>query len=265
MQSTKLFFFIAFFVFFSSDLPASYSGSIQSHIAVYELELYKNQSNKINEVAGKLVIEVIDSCNGYTQTQRMILKIIYLDGAIVRSDSMQSTWESYDGKVMKFSNHVYLNGVSKELFEGKALIRNNKLFINFNLPDNEEVIVKDTVIFPSEHLVELINSAKRGDFIFRKRIYDGTGPDGFYDAVAVINTKVKEIKINKNIHKELHNTESWWANLAFFSVKLPKGTPDYEVGIRLHDNGVVSEFTLNYNEFSIKAKPKKIEYINTRC
>tara|TARA_Y100000590_G_C15579520_1_gene961748 strand:+ start:366 stop:1166 length:801 start_codon:yes stop_codon:yes gene_type:complete len=264
IYSAKIFFFTIFFIFFCVNLSA-YSRSIQSHIAVYELELYKVQSKKINEINGKLVIEVIDSCDGYTQTQRMILKIFYLDGTSVRSDSIQSTWESYDGKVMKFSNHVYLNGFSKELYEGKAVIQEKNLFIHFNLPGNEQTIVKDNVIFPSEHLIELINSAKRGDFILQKRIYDGTGPDGFYDAVAVINTKDKEKKVNKNIYKDLYSTESWWANLAFFSVQLRKETPDYEVGIRLHDNGVVSEFMLNYNDFSVKAQPKRIQYINIRC
>ena len=47
--------------------------------------------------------------------------------------------------------------------------------------------------------------------------------------------------------------------MAFFPDSSKDENPDYELGMRLMDNGVSSEMTIDYGDYVIKAKLKEIQ------
>jgi hypothetical protein len=50
--------------------------------------------------------------------------------------------------------------------------------------------------------------------------------------------------------------------LAFFPAAKSKSTPDYELGLRLFDNGVADDFELDYGSFTVDAVLKSIEALS---
>ena len=59
---------------------------------------------------------------------------------------------------------------------------------------------------------------------------------------------------------------SWRMRLAFFPADSGNDKPDYELGMRLLDNGVSRDMVLDYGEFAIKARLNEIEALpKPRC
>ena len=52
---------------------------------------------------------------------------------------------------------------------------------------------------------------------------------------------------------------SWRVRLAFFPADSTAVRPDYELGMKLHDNGVSADMVLDYSDFAIKARLDEIE------
>ena len=54
----------------------------------------------------------------------------------------------------------------------------------------------------------------------------------------------------------------WRVRLAFFPVDASAEKPDYELGMRLLDNGVSEDMLIDYGEYSIHAKLDDIEALS---
>ena len=57
----------------------------------------------------------------------------------------------------------------------------------------------------------------------------------------------------------LLNRPSWRMRLAFFPADSKQEQPDYELGMRLLDNGVSQDMTLDYGDYVIRARLDDIE------
>ncbi|MEE8560076.1 MAG: DUF1849 family protein, partial [Alphaproteobacteria bacterium] len=57
----------------------------------------------------------------------------------------------------------------------------------------------------------------------------------------------------------LTSRPSWRMRLAFFPVQSAAPEPDYELGVRLFDNGVAGDLVLDYGDFTLLATLERIE------
>ena len=162
-------------------LVASAAPKLQPHLGVYELRLIESRDDVgIEAVRGRLVIEITDSCDGYAQTQRMLLRILNTRGDEIISDSNQTTWESRDGMIIRFNSKNEINGTVSEIFSGRAQLEGKGLagVIKFVKPDDPDLPLAAGTIFPTEHFFDLIDAGQAGDSVLRRRLYDGSGPRG---------------------------------------------------------------------------------------
>ena len=113
-------------------------------------------------------------------------------------------------------------------------------------------------IFPTEHVVQLIERAEAGEKRLFRVVFDGASLDGPLEVNAIIGSLIKG---NKDGEEALTNRPSWRMRLAFFPVKASASVPDYELGVRLFDNGVAEDFVLDYGDFTVLAKLEKIEVL----
>ncbi len=94
---------------------------LQSHIGVYELTMSKNRSDSgIAGVSGRLVLRVTDSCDGFAQSQRMVLLTTSADGEQVVRDFSFESWESGDGTEIRFDSRDTANGTEQSRHSGHA-------------------------------------------------------------------------------------------------------------------------------------------------
>lgn len=260
------FFATAFAAVFWIANASAAPATLQPHLGVYELSLSSTRAGAgIVAAAGRLVIEVTDSCDGYAQTQRMLLRLQDSRGQEMVSDSNYTTWESRDGNVIRFNARSALNGEVSEKYSGRAELegRGEGGVVTFSDPDMPKVDLQEGTIFPTQHFFEIIETALAGETVLNRRLYDGSGPDGIYDTVAIVS---RGGGTNEEVGGELlDDLSSWRIRLAYFMPDDQGGIPEYEIGLRLYQNGVTSDLLLDYGDFSMTAKLSRLEFLSADC
>ena len=87
--------------------------------------------------------------------------------------------------------------------------------------------------------------------------------DGATDENAVQVSAVIGVKLAADPHsgrrQPVAERPGWRFRLAFFPADANAERPDYELGMRLLDNGVSRDMVIDYGEYSIRAKLDDIE------
>jgi len=262
-------------VFAVTTGSATHAVTLQPHIGVYDLSLLAARSDGgVREVSGRLAIEITDSCDGFAQTQRMLLRMVNTDGREVVSDSNHVTWESRDGKVIRFDMKSTVDGKIDEEYVGRAEMgaEGQTGRLTFAKPDTPDITLIPGTVFPTQHFIDLIDAGRTGVGIVNRRVYDGSGPSGIYDTVAFLGV-ARDPSRDGEAGARLAAEKAWRARVAYFAVGPsrnnektdPGGLPEYEVGFRLHENGVATDIVLDYGTFSVRGSLRRLEYLPKNC
>ena len=114
------------------------------------------------------------------------------------------------------------------------------------------------VLFPSAHTILLIDKAKEGETLVSRLVFDGSAEENAVQVSAVIGAKVAGDPPSADGSPLLQHP-GWRVRLAFFPADANAERPDYELGMRLLDNGVSRDMVIDYGEYSIRAKLDDIE------
>ncbi len=256
--------FSRLFVLFLFLIPSLTSAGVvplASHRAVYDLTLKKlHQEGGIQNVRGRIVMEVENQCEGYVINQRMLIELINLEGVVITSDFHLSTWEDKNGGAMRFSMSNVLNGKPVEKSDGVARMENGEGTVSFKDDENQNLKLPQDVLFPTAHTLKILQSARAGKNLVSAKVYDGNGPEGLQDSLTVIG-KRSVAKQEMAGNPEMENLPYWPVQLAYFDLKGQTNEPDYEVGINLYENGVASDLTLKYKDFSLSGELVQLEFL----
>lgn len=246
-----------------SSVPAAAAAAVDlaPHRAFYSMSLGTVRSGSgVTSVRGAMYSEWNESCEGWTLAQRLMLRIANKQGTDMQTESNFSSWESRDGLSYRFTNRNLRNGKLHEDLRGSAHLgakgEGGKAI--FTRPKAKSFKLPPGTLFPARHMIELIERARLGDKWIFRTVFDGASFDGALEVNAVIGRKVKAAA-KKDKVDPLIRRASWPLRLAFFSAKTSKSEPDYELGVRLYDNGVAEDFVLDYGDFTVRAKLEKIE------
>ena len=125
----------------------------------------------------------------------MILKLNNPNGLQFFSDYNYYAWESMKGDKLSFSNKNFLNSKLIESFTGNAVRDSKEIFVTFENNNVKNLTLSREVLFPMQYFIDLINLSKKEIKFIEKKIYDGSGPDGIYNAIAFISESKKTMKI----------------------------------------------------------------------
>jgi len=241
--------------------------TLRSHVGVYELTMSKNRSDSgIAGVSGRLVLRVTDSCDGFAQSQRMVLLTTSADGEEIVRDFNFESWESGDGTKIRFDSLDTANGALQGRHTGRADLRGHggEGKVVFSQPEPGELALDAGTVFPTEHFRILIDAALGGRQSVERRVYDGSGPDGLYDAVAWISEPGGPTR-DVDVSEQLGDGEAWNVQLAYFKPSTNDFLPEYEIAFRLHENGVASDLELDYGSFALTARLTQLEFLPPDC
>ncbi|MSO65135.1 MAG: DUF1849 family protein [Alphaproteobacteria bacterium] len=256
----------------SAGVGTATAVNLQPHLGIYELRLQTARPGaNVTDVTGRLVIEVTDSCDGVAQTQRMLLKMTGNDGRDVTSDANHTTWESRDGQTIRFQVKNIVDGEIDEEYAGRADLaaKGQGGKITFTKPDLQPIPLQAGTVFPTEHFIDLINAGITGQRVLDRRVYDGSGPEGIFDAAAVLSAPGETT--DADVAAQLAKERAWRVRVAYFGVgeeaasKRASGVPEYEVGFRLHENGIATDIVLDYGTFVLRGAMKRLEYLPGKC
>ena len=198
---------------------------LQPYRAGYELRLASaSQGSGIMGLNGRMALEWADACEGYTLTQRMSFHLNRADQDELRSDIFVSTWESRDGTAFRYIMRTTLNGIV------------------------------------TEDARDLVERSIAGDTRIARKVFEGTAGDTIYDAVAFVG-KTLGPGAGGARREALKKLRAWRVQIAYFAIGDDGDVPEYEVGLRLFDNGISDEVELNYGDFVVGAELTELELL----
>ena len=257
-------FAVAAFLALAAASPAG-AVDIAPHRAIYTMTLGSSkQSSGVVAARGSMAFEWGETCDAWTVEQRYKLSMHYAEDTDVELVSNFVTWESKDGQHYRFFERKLKNGELDEEVRGEATLdgvgKGGK--VEFTKPNQSALDLAPGVIFPTAHTILLIERAAAGEAFVGKKLFDGSSDENAVDVTAVIGAPMTAEAggAEEPVKSPLLARPSWRMRLAFFPAEAGNDDkPDYELGMRLLDNGVSRDMVLDYGDFAIKAILEKIE------
>lgn len=231
--------------------------TVAPHRAVYEVDLLSARSGaQVGDVEGLMAFELSDACNGWTVEQTYWIRFLYSGGGEMDVTSNYATWETYAGDEMAFSLRSTSDGEVDKEVRGQAELAEGGGLVRYRLPERAERDLPAGTMFPTEHTLEVLTRAEAGEAFFHALLFDGTEFDELTEVTAVIGPRREPAE---DAAEPLLTTPSWPVRLAFHPTTREEATPEFEMSVELHDNGVIGSMDIDYGDFVIRASLRELE------
>ncbi|NRP73585.1 hypothetical protein ILFOPFJJ_04493 [Ensifer psoraleae] len=257
---------VCFAAMVSLDAAAANASALAPHRAVYDLEL-KDASDRagISSMYGRMVYEFNGSaCEGYTVSFRFMTQVD--TGEEVRlTDQQTTTYEDMRNGNFRFLTRSFTDEKLDKEVRGSAHEDKTGVKVELTAPDKREVALAESR-FPTEHMLEVIERAKKGDAFFEARIFDGSDTG---DKTLITSTFVgkarKPASDDADVGKagKLAGENYWPVTISYFNdEKSGDALPIYRMSFKLYENGVTRDLTMDYGDFVLSGKLAKLEVFN---
>ena len=233
-----------------------------AHRASYVLSLKSAKSGSgIADVSGRMVFEIVDACDGWTVNQKLELRILSNESPELVTETSYTSWESKDGLKFRFDSRTTRNGALAEQFRGSAELVDLKKGgeATYTVPEARKLALPPGTLFPTAHTEAIIERAEAGETFDYRTLFDGSSGDSPFGVSAVMRPAEGDDRADDPILAKLATPKSWRVKLAFFPQASKEADPDYEIAVRLYQNGVVRDMVMEYSNFSLKAVLDKAE------
>ncbi|MBL6651614.1 MAG: cell envelope integrity EipB family protein [Reyranella sp.] len=241
------------------------------HRATYDMKLNVARPNSgIIEVNGRMVLEMVDSCDAWEVKQRIKLKFLRNDGEEFDTDSSFTSYETKDGLGLRFSVRNIQDQEVEEELRGHADLegQGGKGRASFTLPEVRSFELPAGTLFPTTHLALIIQHARAGDKSVSYSVFDGARLDGAFTVNAVIGKSPRSAgtPIRGDVGL-LRGQPSWGVRLAFFAAgDQATANPEYELALDLLGNGIARSMLLDYGDFAVDARLVQLQALpRPRC
>lgn len=244
-------------------LGAASAAGLAPHRAVYDLQL-KDASERsgIAGMYGRMVYEFNgNACDGYTVSFRFVTQIN--TGEETRlTDQQTTTYEDLKNRSFRFLTRSFTDEKLDKEVRGNAHDDKGGVNVELTSPDTRAVELADSV-FPTEHMVELIQRAKKGEKFFEARLFDGSDSG---DKTLMTTTIVSKQEMPGTDDAEATKAGSF-AKEAFWPVTIAyynddaKGDalPIYRMSFKLYESGITRDLTMDYGDFVLTGKLANLE------
>jgi hypothetical protein len=267
--------------FHSIAAPSSAVGpvALASHKALYTVTLTDTRpGSDYLDVSGKMILEFTDACEAWKTSQKSLLRTVTGEGTESLSHSDFEAWETKNGRDYNFTVRQTQDGDTSE-FRGVARRDGpgDTGTANYTKPEKASYKLPPHFLFQTAQQVKLIEYAKKGGHFLSGDMFDGSegGGAAHFNAI-VLKTPAKDSAAdvkNPLLDSPLHRVR-----IAFYP---PAGTedksdgqaaadsneePEYEMTMTVHDNGVVSDYDYDYQDFSVHGQLQAIQALShPRC
>jgi envelope integrity protein B len=246
--------------------PSAGAAELAANRARYGVSLNAAKPDSgVVAVDGNMTVETTEACDGWTTEQRNKFTVHYAEDNpdLVLSATFVS-WESKDGLRFRFLQREMKNGELDKEVNGEAQLtgKDKGGSVTFTKPNASTLDLPAGALFPTAHTMLLIQRAAAGDGFLAAKVFDGTNDDNANDVTAVIGAPLDAAATaaaSAQVKSPLLQHPSWRVHLAFFPADITVDKPDFELTMRLLDNGISGDTVLDYGDFAIKAKLDEIE------
>jgi len=243
------------------------------HRAVYDLSLAKTGgARNIEDARGRIAFDFTgDDCEGYTLNYRQVTVLESSETGQKTSDLRTASFESGDGKSLRFKTDSALGGSSKDPVDGNAERQADSVVIRLKQPKRDTLTVEGDAVFPSTHMKQLIVAARAQQPTLALKVFDGSD-DGrkVYDTLAVIGKRIEpgpadglEAAARQD---GLAKLARWPVTLSYFAPGTGERTPVYTLSFDLYENGVSRALKLDYGDFALTGEMQTLQLLpETSC
>ena len=233
------------------------------HRAVYDLEL-KDASDRsgISGMYGRMVYEFNGSaCEGYTVSFRFVTQVN--TGEETRmTDQQTTTYEDLKSGNFRFLTRSFTDEKLDKEVRGTAHDDKTGVKVELTAPDKREVELAASR-FPTQHMVEVIDRAKKGESFFEARIFDGSDSG---DKTLITSTFVGQSRKPAPDEPDAGKAgklgaENYWpVTISYFhDDNSSDALPIYRMSFKLYENGITRDLTMDYGDFVLSGKLADLE------
>ena len=242
---------------------ASFAAELVPHRALYGLKLGAVRAGGLaGHADGGMELVVEKACDGWIQTQRLIMEIVAANGLRINEEVRFAGWESFDGRNYRFtsrrrsgSRRLDAKGEARAGGAGAALA-------TFKLPEAGTMPLPRDVVFPVGHTALLIERARAGARQVVRPMFDGTDGAGPREVAAFIGPQRQPAKNDTARLGPLVGRPGWTIRLAFYPLGGAAAVPEYEMELLQLDNGVAQHLVLDIGDFSVILELERIERVS---
>lgn len=242
---------------------AAETAELAGHRAGYKLSLETARGNVIG-AQGVMTYEVIDACDAWAVHQRLALTITGRDGNDVNLASEYTTWESKDGRQLRFRmRQTTEDAVAVDIIGTAELEKpGGKGMATYTQPLDTTQELPVGTLFPMAHTGAILEAARSGKRFIALPLFDGTSADGAQDSTVAITGWKPPAAAARPALAQLPSTR---VRIAFFAREGMNQQPEYEVGMRYWENGVADELSMDFGDYVLSGKLSELTVSKPAC
>ncbi|WP_275790955.1 cell envelope integrity EipB family protein [Pararhizobium gei] len=248
---------------FSSGVSPASAAVLVPHRAVYDLEL-KDVSDRagISGMYGRMVYEFNGSaCEGYTVSFRFVTKVSTGEEERL-TDQQTTTYEDVKTGNFRFLTRSYTDEKLDKEVRGSAHEAEKGIKVDLTSPDKREVELARG-LFPTEHMLDVIERARKGERLFESRIFDGSDAgDKTLITTTLVGAEAKPAVGEGDAAKAgaMASKPFWPVTISYFNDETAgDAVPIYRMQFKLYENGITRDLTMDYGDFVLSGKLANLE------
>jgi EipB-like len=241
-----------------------------AHRAAYMLSLAKGDGAQSPVGAsGMIAYEFRGSaCEGYASDFRQVTELQRAEGEATSSDTRAITFEDGQAKTLRFKIDSTVGEAVQPSVDGSAArAESGELSVELREPKRETLSFGKGVLFPTQHLARVIESAKAGQNELEAQVYDGSDTgEKIFDTLTVVGKEATSPSPDATAAEALKAVRRWPVTISYFDSAKKDSSPEYVLSFDLYENGVSGSLKLDYGQFILAANLKKFELLpNPPC
>jgi hypothetical protein len=237
--------------------------------AQYDVSLARTQPGGMVTAHGRTVVEFRDACTAWTLSQRFITDMTNAKAESFRSDFYVASSETKDGRIMRFKLRDAVNGKITQRVAGTGTFASIGGQVKLTTQRGHDFPLPVGTAMPTQFTLALLHAAANGSGHVRQTVFQGGDSTNLYDAVATIGKQVSVMRLADDSAADtaglLKGHVAWPAIISYYPHDADEKPPDYEMAYRLYDNGVISQMSLIYPNFTLRADLVKLERLPGSC
>ncbi len=227
---------------------------VAPHRAVYAITLDKvTGSNSISGASGRMILDWKDVCDGWATELDLRVRLFDPEGEELRFGTAIDTWESKDGRVLRFRVKDRSTYFPSTDFIGRAVLdKSGGGQAHYSEPIEMTIDLPKGTLFPTAHSLAVLKAGEAGETVMIAPIFDGSeeGPEALIEASAAILGPFEDEAPGFD---GLAGVPYFKVNLAFYRSSEVSALPSHEASLRLYENGVVDRQLFDYGDFVLAA------------